>query len=109
MHIVTTTSQVVNVIPRAVTLTVTLELRNEQTRETTTKEITGSLNGNFVQYDLDFSVSEADFYTFKLKDGTDLLYYGVIFCTNETNYDAYRITEGDYTTPVATSNDYKFA
>lgn len=109
MHIVTTSSQIVNVLPRVNTLTVDLTLRNEQTQEETTKSITGSLSGNFVQFDLDFTVSEGEFHTFKLKDSSDLLYYGMIFCTNETDLDAYKITEGVYTPPAATNNDYKFA
>lgn len=109
MHIITTSSQVVTVIPRAVVLTVTLHLRDEQTRTTTTKEITGSIYGNFVRYDLDFTSTEGSNYTFKLLDGSDLLYYGTIFCTDQTNWDAYKITQGEYTTPTATSNEYNFA
>ena len=107
MHVISTTSQVINCIPRSKTLTVTLELRNEQTRKTTSKELTGSLNGNFVQYNLDFTALEGEYYSFKLKSGGNLLYYSMLFCTDQTNYDAYKITQGEYTSPV-TNNEYIF-
>ena len=107
MHIVTTTSQVINAIPRSPVLTVTLRLRDEQTREVTSKEITGSLNGNFVQYDLDFTCTEGNFYTFSLFEGSNLLYRSMCFCTNETNLDAYKITEGEYVSQTS-NNDYIF-
>lgn len=108
MHIVTTSSQIVNVIPRAEVASMTLELRDEQTKVTTTKAVTGSDNGNFWAIDLDFTAQEDNFYTFKLKDGSTLLYYGILFCTNQTDLDAYKITEGEYTSPT-TNNDYTFA
>ena len=109
MHIVTTTSQVVEVIPREVVLTVDLLLRDEQTKVITSKEITGVVSGNFVQFDLNFTATEGSNYTFRLFNGSDLLYYGCIFCTDQTNLDAYKITDGEYTTPTATNNDYTFA
>ena len=109
MHIVTTTSQIVKVIPRAETLSVTLSLRNEQTKAVTTKAIVGTVSGNFVQFDLDFTATEGSYYTFKILDGANLLYYGTMFCTDETPLDAYKITEGKYTKPAATDNGYTFA
>lgn len=108
MHIVSTTSQTVNVIPRAEVASMTLELRDEQTKDVTTKAVTGSDNGNFWAIDLDFIAQQDNFYTFTLKDGSTVLYKGTIFCTNQTNLDAYKITEGEYTSP-ATNNDYTFA
>lgn len=107
MHVVSTTSQIVKVIPRVNTLSVTLELRNEQTRKTTTKAVVGTLDGNYVSYDLDFTCAEGDYYSFKLKSGDTLLYYGMLFCTDQTNLDAYKITEGQYISP-STNNEYVF-
>lgn len=109
MHIITTTSQIVKVVPRSETTNVTLQLRNEQTKEVTTKAIVGSVSGNFMQYDLDFTCNEGSYYTFKLFEGSDLLYYGTLFCTDETPLDAYQILNGQYTTPAATDNGYTFA
>jgi hypothetical protein len=107
MHIVTTSSQIINCIPRANTLSVTLELRDEQSRVTTSKAITGTLNGNYVQYNLDFICTEGNYYTIILKDGTNTLYRGMVFCTNQTDLDAYKLTEGEYTSP-STNNEYIF-
>ena len=107
MHIVTTSSQIINCIPRANTLSVTLELRDEQTREVTTKAITGTINGNYVQFDLSFSCTEGNYYTITLKDGSNTLYRGMVFCTNQTDLDAYKLTEGEYTSP-STNNEYIF-
>lgn len=107
MHVISTTSQVVKVIPREKTLVVTLNLRDEQTQEITTKAIVGSLDGNYVSFDLNFVCIEGNYYTFQLNEGDSLLYYGMLFCTNETEYDAYKITEGEYTSP-SSNNEYIF-
>ena len=107
MHIISTSSQAINAIPRSKTLSVTLQLRDEQTREVTTKSIVGVENGNFIQYDLDFSCVEGNFYTFSLFEGSSLLYRSMCFCTNETNLDAYKITEGEYVSQTS-NNDYIF-
>lgn len=107
MHIVSTSSQVIKCIPRDKTLSLTLEIRDEQTRETTTKAITGTISGNFLQFDLDFTCVEGNYYTIKLKDGSDLKYYGMVFCTNQSNPDAYKISEGEYVSP-STDNTYVF-
>ena len=107
MHVISTASQVVKVIPRVKTLSVTLNLRDEQTQQLTTKAIVGTLDGNFVSFNLDFTCIEGNYYTFQLNEGNNLLYYGMLFCTNETNYDAYKITEGEYTSP-SSNNEYVF-
>ena len=108
MHIITTSSQVVKVITRSSVLALTLELRDEQTKVITTKAITGTTSGNLVSFDLDFTPTEESWYTFKLLDGSNVVYYGKVFCTNETPLDAYKITEGDYTAP-SSNNEYTFA
>ena len=108
MHIITTSSQVVKVITRSLVLSLTLELRDEQTKVITTKAITGTQNGNLVDFDLDFTPTEEAYYTFKLLDGSNLVYRGQVFCTDETPLDAYKITSGDYTSPTS-NNEYAFA
>lgn len=107
MHVVTTTSQTIKVILRGDALTLSLNLRDEQSRVITTKMITGTVSGNFISFDLDFTPIEGDFYTFKLKEGTALKHYGMLFCTDQTNPEAYKISEGEYTEQAST-NDYKF-
>tara|TARA_R110000851_G_scaffold60876_1_gene140116 strand:- start:857 stop:1186 length:330 start_codon:yes stop_codon:yes gene_type:complete len=108
MHVVTTSSQVVKVILRGTDLTLSLDLRDEQQRTTTTKSITGTIEGNFVSFDLDFTPIEGNFYTFKLNGGnSELVYYGMLFCTDQANPEAYKITQGEYT-EQSSANDYKF-
>lgn len=107
MQVVSTTSQVIKCIPRDKTLGVTLELRDEQTRVVTSKSITGTEVGNFIEFDLDFVCTQGKYYTITLKDGANILYRDMLFCTNETDFDAYKITEGTYISPT-TNNEYVF-
>ena len=107
MQVVTTSSQVIKCIPREKTLSVTLELRDEQTREITTKNLTGTEVGNFIQYDLDFTPIEGNYYSITLKEGANILYRDMLFCTNQTNFDAYKISKDEYVSPT-TNNEYIF-
>lgn len=108
MHIITTSSQVVKVITRNTTTSLSLELRDEQTKVVTTKAIVGTQGTNLTSFDLDFTPNEGSFYTFKLNEGSNLVYYGQVFCTDQANADAYKIQNGVYTAP-SSNNEYAFA
>jgi len=89
------------------TLSLSVTIRNEQTRTEESKAITGTLSGNFVQFDLDFICAEGEYFTFKLKDGDNILYYGMIFCTDQTDPDKYMINNGQYV-QTNSNNEYAF-
>ena len=107
MHVISTSDQTIKCIPRDSSLSVDLVLRNEQTRSEESKSIVGTTVGNYTQFDLDFTPKEGSSYSFKITNGGDLLYYGMAFCTDQTDPNAYKTTNGAYT-EVSTNNEYIF-
>jgi len=51
-------------------------------------------------------LKEGRFYTFKVKDGTSIIYRGAIFCTDQTNFNIFDVHSGDYTTENSYDNDF---
>ncbi|QDP51069.1 MAG: hypothetical protein Unbinned3907contig1000_12 [Prokaryotic dsDNA virus sp.] len=76
------------------------------------KGITGSTTYSFTPtYDLYYMVVEGTFalkegqqYSFEVKNGTEIVYKGRIFCTNQTISD-YTINSGQYT-QTTSNNDF---
>jgi len=72
---------------------------------------TASTDGNYMSFVAAFgTLTEGDFYTLKIKDGTAVIYKDRVFCTdqtvNQTNNDYYSVNSGEYTTENSFDNDY---
>ena len=56
------------------------------------------------------TLTEGDFYTLQIKNGTTVIYIDRVFCTdqtvNQTNNDYYSVNSGEYTTENSFDNDY---
>lgn len=133
MHILTTSdsAQVLRVIPRRenngdVTMTLTYKSANRDLNYVseyhwqTTDFYFNELGVNWNQYqDFDFtytdvfstltavfSLKEDTFYTLKLTDVDGELYQGIIFCTNQTDYNKFDVHKDDYVVEDSYDNEY---
>lgn len=100
------------VIPRQfVNSTITVKLLSETTGALITKTPTASTDGNYMAFTVAFgTLTEGDFYTLEIKDGTVVIYKDRVFCTDQTvnqvNNDYYSVNDGEYTTENSFDNDY---
>lgn len=100
------------VIPRQfVNSTITVKLTSETTGALITKTPTASTDGNYMAFTVAFgTLTEGDFYTLEIKDGTVVIYKDRVFCTDQTvnqvNNDYYSVNDGEYTTENSFDNDY---
>ena len=100
------------VIPRKfIDSTITVKLTSETTGALITKTPTASTDGNYMAFTVAFgTLTEGDFYTLEIKDGTVVIYKDRVFCTDQTvnqvNNDYYSVNDGEYTTEDSFDNDY---
>jgi hypothetical protein len=53
-----------------------------------------------------FSLVEDRFYSFEVKDGSNVIYKGLIFCTNQTDYDKFDVHKDDYVVEDSYDNEF---
>ena len=100
------------VIPREfINGAITVNLTSESTGTIINKTPTASTIGNYMSFDAVFgTLTEGDFYTLNIKNGTAVIYKDRVFCTdqavNQTNNDYYSVNDGQYTTENSFDNDY---
>ena len=100
------------VIPREfINGAITVNLTSESTGTIINKTPTASTVGNYMSFDGVFgTLTEGDFYTLDIKNGTAVIYKDRVFCTdqavNQTNNDYYSVNDGQYTTENSFDNDY---
>ena len=100
------------VIPRQfIDGTITVDLTSESTGTNVNISPTGSTDGNYMSFVASFgTLTEGDFYTLRIKNGTTVIYIDRVFCTdqavNQTNNDYYSVNSGEYTTENSFDNDY---
>ena len=46
------------------------------------------------------------FYSFEVKDGSNVIYKGLIFCTNQTDYDKFDVHKDDYVVEDSYDNEF---
>ena len=107
MHIVSTTNKQIKFVPRIVeTGTISLKITDEQTNTSTTASVTATESGNFVSVTPTYTFKEGRFY-YIVMTGTNELYRGKVFCTDQTDYDKYTTNENVYTEYAkANANEY---
>ena len=100
------------VIPRQfINGAITVNLTSESTGTIINKTPTASTVGNYMSFDGVFgTLTEGDFYTLDIKNGTAVIYKDRVFCTDQTvnqvNNDYYSVNDGEYTTENSFDNDY---
>lgn len=110
--IATNGNKTFKVIPRQfINGTITIDLTSESTGAVINKTPTASTIGNYMSFDAVFgTLTEGDFYTLNIKNGTAVIYKDRVFCTdqtvNQTNNDYYSVNDGEYTTENSFDNDY---
>lgn len=91
-------------IPRSNTYN-TLTITDEQTNVSTNVTIASSVVGSyFTTINAVFSLKQGHFYTLKLKQNTDVVFYDRIFCTNQSIAD-FSVNTGQYT-QKSSNNDF---
>ena len=96
------TAQTFSFIPRSNTYN-TLTITDEQTNVSTNVTIASSVVGEYyTTITATFSLKQGHFYTLKLKQNTDVVFYDKVFCTNQS-IPVFSVNNGQYT--VNTSNN----
>ena len=108
MEILTTStaSQSIRIIPRADATTPTLSLTDKSTRKTIAVAVTKTTDKDFMVLAGLFSLIEGNQYSFVVKDGTNEIYRGMIFCTDQTDLDEYFVNQGEYTSEDSYDNEF---
>ena len=100
------------VIPRQfINGAITVNLTSESTGTNVSITPTASTDRNYMSFVAAFgTLTEGDFYTLEVKNGTAVIYKDKVFCTDQTvdqdtnNY--YTVNQGEYTTETTYDNDY---
>jgi len=98
------TAQTLTFIPRVMSAT-TIVLRNETTNEETTISATFALSSYYLTTTTIFDLKENTFYNLTIKNGNNIVYKDIIFCTNQAN-DTYTVNQNQYVANV-TNNEFK--
>jgi hypothetical protein len=79
-------------------------ITSETDGTSTTYSYTSTVSGYYLSITDTIALQENNYYTFTALNGSDEVYRGRIFCTNQTVSD-YSVNNGEYTTE-ASNNDY---
>lgn len=108
MHVLTTStdSQSLKIVPRKDSSSPTLSITDKVKRTTSTVSITKTDDGDYMVLTGSFSLKKDSQYSFRVKDGSEEIYRGLIFCTDQTDLDKYFINKDEYVTESSYDNDF---
>ena len=113
MKLITTTgTKSFKIIPRQyVEGEITVNLRNESTGSIVSITPTATRDRDYMTFTASFgTLTESEFYTLEVKNGTAIIYKDKVFCTNQTinqsNNDYYSVNDGEYVQEDSFDNDY---
>ena len=111
MEVLTTSTgtQNIKIVPRKDSSSPTFELTDKSKRTTSTVSVTKTTEGEYMKLSGSFSLREGESYSFKVKDGSEVIYRGLIFCTDQTDLDKYYVNKDEYIMDDTYDNDYIFA
>ena len=99
-----TSAQTFSFIPRSLTYD-GLYVTDESTNTTSTISITSSASNDYYEtITASFTLIEGRFYTFEVRNGSDVVFKGKIFCTDQT-VSTYSVNNNNYTQHT-TTNDF---
>ena len=88
------TAQTFKIVPRSYTAD-SMVITNEYTKEATTYAISPLISAYYLVIEKIVDLKEYNFYTIKVLNGTDEVFYGKIYCTNQTLSNL-SINNGEY-------------
>lgn len=103
----TTTEHTLKLACRDYSTELTLTIRDDYTKETTTPFITASKSGSFTTISFTHYLTEGKWYAITLRDSNNIpVYRGKVFATSETNLSQYQMLKGKYEADVISSNKF---
>lgn len=87
------TAQTFKIIPRSY-IADSMVIKNEYTNESTTYSISPLTSDYYMVITKIITLKQNQRYTLTVLNGSDIVYYGKIFCTNQTG--GYSINDGEY-------------
>ena len=97
------TAQTFKIIPRELVAD-SMVILNELTDVSETYAITPTVDRYYLVIDEVLNLKEGNFYTLEVKNGSEIVYKGKIFCTNQS-ISTYSVNNNEYTN-VTTDNDF---
>ena len=107
----TTTPQELKIIPRKDSDSPVIKLTNKSTRTTDTITPSKSDDGNYMVLSGDLTLEEDNLYSYKVEmasDDSEVIYRGMIYCTNQESLDKYFVNKDEYTEETSFDNEYIF-
>lgn len=98
------TAQSLSFIPREYNAT-TIVLRNQSTGSETIITASFVLSGYYLTTTTIFDLKQNTFYNLTIKNGSNIVYKDIVFCTNQAN-DTYTVNQNQYVSNV-TNNEFK--
>ena len=108
MEILTTsaTSQSLKIVTRKDAVSPTMTLTDKSTRTSSDITVTKTTEGDYMVLSAAFNLKEGNQYSFRVKDGLEELYRGLIFCTDQPSLDKYFINKDEYVSEGTYNNDF---
>tara|TARA_B100002019_G_C21161829_1_gene543730 strand:- start:204 stop:554 length:351 start_codon:yes stop_codon:yes gene_type:complete len=113
MHILNTSTdtQVINIVPRrTVTSNPKFILTDKSTRVSQEGTILSYSHNDYVNVtviEVTFDgLTEGAYYSLKIKDAYSVIYKGLVYVTDQTDYPRYEVGKGDYVTEDSYDNDF---
>ena len=107
MHIVTTTDKKIYFVPRAFETSVSVKITDEETNTSSTESLTATQEANYLHITPTYTFEQDRYYTIRIT-GTNEIYRGKVFCTNQTDLEKFSINNGEFTHYEDTDNDNKY-
>jgi len=107
MHIVTTTNKAITFVPRAFETSVSVVITDEETNTSATESLTATISTNFLIVTPSYTFVEGRYYNIKVS-GSNEIYRGKVYCTNQTNLEKFSVNSGEFTYYEDTDNDNQY-
>jgi len=99
----TGTAQTFKIVPRELVAD-SMIILNELTDVSDTYVITPTVDRYYLVIEKVLNLKEGNFYTLEVKNGSEIVYKGKIFCTNQS-ISTYSVNNNEYTS-YSSTNDY---
>lgn len=83
-----------------------LNITNEDTKVSTTYDVSATSSNQELTIAQAFTLTEGVYYSYEVLNGLNLMYRGKIFCTDQTDFDKYVISSGDFVEAASRDNEF---
>jgi hypothetical protein len=84
----------------------TMTLTDKSTRTSSDIIVNKTVQGDYMVLSAAFNLKEGTQYSYKVKDGLEEIYRGLIFCTDQDNLDRYFVNKDEYVSEDTYNNDF---